>query len=85
MYKKMGKSFYNISFNEGIEHNTLEVYASDYIELIEKNKNLKNMINDKENNEFIYRLTFEKKEHLLEFKEKIVNEKQIKKIEVQFI
>ena len=61
----MGKSFYNISFNEGIEHNTLEVYASDYIELIEKNKNLKNMINDKENNEFIYRLTFEKKEHFV--------------------
>jgi hypothetical protein len=85
LYKKMGKSFYNISFNEGIEHNTLEVYASDYIKLLEKNKNLKNMINDKENNEFIYRLTFEKKEHLLEFKEKIVNEKQIKKIEVQFI
>ena len=85
MYKKMGKSFYNISFNEGIEHNTLEVYASDYIELLEKNKNLKNMINDKENNEFIYRLTFEKKENLLEFKEKIVNEKQVKKIEVQFI
>ena len=85
MYKKMGKSFYNISFNEGIEHNTLEVYASDYIELLEKNKNLKNMINDKENNEFIYRLTFEKKEHLLEFKKKIINEKQVKKIEVQFI
>jgi len=85
LYKKMGKSFYNISFNEGIEHNTLEVYASAYIELLENNKNLKNMINDKENNEFIYRLTFEKKEHLLEFKEKIVNEKQVKKIEVQFI
>ena len=85
LYKKMGRSFYNISFNEGIEHNTLEVYASGYIELLEKNKNLKNMINDKENNEFIYRLTFEKKEHLLDFKEKIVNEKQVKKIEVQFI
>ena len=61
MYKKMGKSFYNISFNEGIEHNTLEVYASDYIELLEKNKNLKNMINDKENNEFIYRQFLKKK------------------------
>tara|TARA_B100000780_G_C21111729_1_gene449304 strand:+ start:271 stop:894 length:624 start_codon:yes stop_codon:yes gene_type:complete len=85
LYKKMGRSFYNISFNEGIEHNTLEVYASGYIEILEKNKNLKNMISDKENNEFIYRLTFEKKEHLLDFKEKIVNEKQVKKIEVQFI
>ena len=85
LFKKRGKSFYNISFNEGIEHNTLEVYANNYIQVLENNKNLKNMINDKENNEFIYRLTFEKKENLLEFKEKIVNEKQVKKIEVQFI
>ena len=85
LFKKRGKSFYNISFNEGIEHNTLEVYANNYIQVLENNKNLKNMINDKENDEFIYRLTFEKKEDLLEFKEKIANEKLIKKIEVQLI
>ena len=85
VFKRYNKSFYNISFNEGIEHNTLEVYANNYIQVLENSKNLKNMISDKENNEFIYRLTFEKKEHLLDFKEKIVNEKQVKKIEVQFI
>ena len=85
LFKKRGRSFYNISFNEGIEHNTLEVYANDYIEILENSKNLKNMINDKENNEFIYRLTFEKKEDLLKFKEKIFNEKTIKKIEAQLI
>jgi hypothetical protein len=85
LFKKKGKSFYNISFNEGIEHNTMEVYAGNYIQTLENSKNLKNMINDKENNEFIYRLTFEKKDHLLEFKEKIANEKLIKKIEVQFV
>jgi len=85
LFKKRGKSFYNISFNEGIEHNTMEVYAGNYIQTLENSKNLKNMINDKENNEFIYRLTFEKKDHLLEFKEKIANEKLIKKIEVQFV
>ena len=85
LFKKRGKSFYNISFNEGIEHNTLEVYANNYIQVLENSKNLKNMISDKENDEFIYRLTFEKKEDLLEFKEKIVNEKLIKKIEVQLI
>ena len=61
LLKKKGKSFYNLSFNEGIEHNTLEVYAKDYIKTLENSENLKNMINDKENNEFIYRLTFEKK------------------------
>jgi hypothetical protein len=85
LFKKKGRSFYSISFNEGIEHNTLEVYAEDYVEVLENSKNLKNMINDKENNEFIYRLTFEKKEDLLKFKEMIVNEKLIKKIEVQLI
>ena len=85
LFNKRGKSFYNISFNEGIEHHTLEVYASNHIELLENNKNLKNMINDKENNEFIYRLNFEKKEYLLEFKAKIENEKLVKKIEVQLI
>ena len=85
LFNKRGKSFYNISFNEGIEHHTLEVYASNHIGLFENNKNLKNMINDKENNEFIYRLNFEKKEYLLEFKAQIENEKLVKKIEVQLI
>ena len=85
LFKKRGRSFYNISFNEGIEHNNLEIYASDSVAVLENNKNLKNMINDKENNEFIYRLSFEKKEHLLKFKEQIANEKLIKKIEVQLI
>ena len=84
-FQKRGRSFYNISFNEGIEHNTMEVYASNYVKVLESSKNLKNMINDKENDEFIYRLTFEKKEFLLDFKEKIANEKLIKKIEVQFV
>ena len=85
LFKKRGKSFYNISFNEGIEHNNLEIYASDSVAVLENNKNLKNMINDKENNEFIYRLSFEKKEHLLKFKEQIANDKLIKKIEVQLV
>ena len=84
-FKKKGKSFYNISFNEGIEHNTLEIYAGDSIDILENSKNLKNMISDKENDEFIYRLTFEKKEDLLKFKEEIANEKPIRKIEVQLI
>jgi hypothetical protein len=85
LFQKRGRSFYSISFNEGIEHNTMEVYASDYVQVLENSKNLKNMINDKENDEFIYRLTFEKKELLLDFKEKIAKEKLIKKVEVQFI
>ena len=67
-FKKRGKSFYNISFNEGIEHHDLEVYASDHIEALENSEYLKNMINDKENKEFVYKLSFEKKDDLIEFK-----------------
>jgi hypothetical protein len=84
-FKKKGKSFYNISFNEGIEHHDLEVYASDYVEVLESSEHLKNMINDKENKEFIYKLSFEKKGDLIEFKKKIENEKSIKKIEAQIL
>ena len=84
-FKKRGKSFCNISFNEGIEHHDLEVYASDYVEVLENSEHLKNMINDKENKEFIYKLSFEKKRDLIEFKKKIENEKPIKKIEAQIL
>lgn len=84
-FKSKGKSFYNISFNEGIEHHDLEIYASDYVETLENSKFLKNMINDKENKEFIYKLSFERKEDLIEFKKKIENEKPIKKIEAQIL
>ena len=84
-FKKKGKSFYNISFNEGIEHHDLEVYASDKVKDLENSEHLKNMINDKENKEFIYKLSFEKKGDLIEFKKKIENEKSIKKIEAQIL
>jgi hypothetical protein len=84
-FKKKGKSFYSISFNEGIEHHDLEVYASDFVEVLENSEHLKNMINDKENKEFIYKLSFEKKGDLIEFKKKIENEKSIKKIEAQIL
>ncbi len=84
-FKKKGKSFYNISFNEGIEHHDLEIYASDNVEDLENSEHLKNMINDKENKEFIYKLSFEKKGDLIEFKKKIENEKSIKKIEAQIL
>ena len=43
------------------------------------------MINDKENKEFVYKLSFEKKDDLIEFKKKIENEKPIKKIEAQIL
>ena len=83
--KKRNKNFFNISFNEGNELNTLEVYSSVKNEMLESNENLKNSIKDQENNEFIYRFVFQNKDHLNEFKEAVEKEENIKKIEVQFV
>ena len=83
--KKRNKTFFNISFNEGNDLNTLEVWTTEKNEILEKNENLKNSIKDQENNEFIYRFAFQNKNHLNEFKDLIEKEKNIKKIEVQFV
>ena len=84
-FKKRNKTFFNISFNEGNDLNTLEVWSTEKNEILEKNENLKNSIKDQENNEFIYRFAFQNKNHLNEFKDLIEKEKNIKKIEVQFV
>ena len=47
LLKKIGKTFYNISFNEGIEHNTMEVYASEHVQVLENSENLKNKESDR--------------------------------------
>ncbi len=84
-FKRKNKNFYNISFNEGNELNTLEVFCTEKNELLENNENLKTSIKDQENNEFVYRFAFTNKANLNEFKEIVEKEKNIKKIEVQFI
>ena len=83
--KKRNKNFFSISFNEGNELNTLEVYSSVKNEMLESNENLKNSIKNQETNEFIYRFVFQNKEHLNKFKETVEKEENIKKIEVQFV
>ena len=54
--KKYNKSFYNLSFNEGVSLNMLEVHSSERIEMIEKNENLKTEISLRDQNEYVYRL-----------------------------
>ena len=80
--KKFGKSFYNISFNEGNVSNTLEVVSKRRIEKIEKSENLVNSLSDIESNQFTYRLNFENKNSLDNFKDSILKEKDIEKINV---
>ena len=55
------------------------------MEEIENHDNLKSVYNDNENNDYIYRLTFEDKNQLQDFKNKIENLDGLKKIDVSFI
>jgi len=79
------KPFYNVSFNEGIALNTIEICASSAIEEIEKNQNIKNIVIMKESKEFIYRLSFENAKELAEFKESIKDKNDINKIDVSYV
>ena len=83
--KNNNKPFYNISFNEGIELNQIEIISSKKIDLIEKNNNLKSVLNDNENKDYIYRLVFEDKLELQNFKNEIENIDGLKKIDVSYI
>ena len=78
--KKFGKSFYNTSFNEGVNSNTLEITASSKIDLIEKNEFLMSSFNDYDGKKVIYRLNFESKKELQSFKESIEKKENIEKI-----
>ena len=85
IYQKFGKSFYNVSFNEGIALNSIEVFAKEKIDLIESNNNLVSLFNDTSQNEIVYRLTFDNKNELNLFKKKIEGSKSINKININFV
>ena len=84
IYQKFGKSFYNVSFNEGISLNSIEIFAKEKIDLIEKDNNLTTLFDNSSEGEIIYRLTFENKNQLQLFKNKIEGLKSINKININF-
>ena len=83
--KSNKSSLYNISFTEGIEFNQLEIVSSSKVEIIEENENLKSIVFDQENNEYLYRMAFDNKETINSFKKNIENLEIIKKIDVNYI
>ena len=85
IYQKFGKSFYNVSFNEGIALNCIEVFAKEKIDLIESSNNLISLFNDISQNEIVYRLTFDNKNDLSQFKKKIEEMKNINKININLV
>ena len=80
--KKFGKSFYNVSFNEGNVSNTLEVISKKRVEAIEKSDNLVNYISDINSQQFIYRLNFVNRKSLEDFRDGLAKEKDIHKVNV---
>ena len=79
---KFGKSFYNYSFNEGNVSNTLEIFASQKIRSVEKSNYLVSSLDDRDANDIIYRMNFDNRKTLEEFKKTLEEEKNIKKINV---
>ena len=71
-----------MSFNEGHTSNIIEVSSKSKIDFIEKSNFLVNFIDDNISNEFTYRLNFNNKNELQEFKKKLDAEKNIEKINV---
>ena len=80
--KKYGKSFYNMSFNEGVSTNTIEITSKGKIDLIEKNEFLISSFDDLDEKKVIYRLNFENKKDLQSFKENLNKVDNIEKINV---
>jgi len=78
-------SFYNISFNEGIDLHQLELVAKNKILIIEENKSLKSIVYDSENKEYFYRLAFQDINSLNDLKKKIELLDSIKKIDVSYL
>jgi len=84
IYRKYNKRFYNISFNEGIEFNTIELSSSKKIPDAEEHKNLKKIIYDS-NDGYTYLLYFENSKELSSFKNKIEQNEYIKKIDLNLV
>ena len=80
--KKFGKSYYNVSFNEGNVSNTLEVISKKRVEAIEKSDNLVNYISDINSQQYIYRLNFVNRKSLEDFRDGLAKEKDIHKVNV---
>ena len=84
IFKKNGKSFYNLSFTEGNQSNTLEVISKGKVELIEQDEHLINHFSDLEIDQYTYKLNFNNKSSLQKFKDKLQNVKNIEQINTIF-
>ena len=85
IFRKYNRSFYTMSFNEGVDLNIIEIQSNEKIQTLEENINLKNIITLTSEKEFFYRLGFENRNELNELKKKIEVKKNIKKIDINYV
>tara|TARA_Y100000590_G_scaffold433450_1_gene550521 strand:+ start:2099 stop:2734 length:636 start_codon:yes stop_codon:yes gene_type:complete len=75
--KKFGINLYQISFNEGITNNVLEISASEKIERIQNNPNLIESYYSQSDHKWEYKLVFKKKSEIDLFLNEISKESKI--------
>ena len=85
IFRRYNRSFYTMSFNEGVDLNIIEIQSNEKILALEGNINLKNIITLTNEKEFFYRLGFENRNELNELKKKIETNKNIKKIDINYV
>ena len=71
-----------MSFNEGHTSNTLEIISKEKIDFVEKSDFLVNSLSDKSGSEFVYRMNFNNKKELQDFKARLDKEKNLEKVNV---
>lgn len=82
--KNFKKNLYQFSFGEGNLVFTLELNSKKKILDLEKNKNIIEIYEDNENDNFFYRLAFSNKDELQNFKDSIKNEEHILNIKSDY-
>ena len=82
IFQRFGRTFYNMSFNEGNVTNSLEISSKERIDFVEQDDHLSNSIIDIKNQDFTYRLSFENRKDLEDFEKKLKNSINIKKINI---
>lgn len=82
--KKFNKSFYSLTFNEGVSLNIIEIESKNKIDAVENSEYIQNFIFEKNSNKYIYRLGFEDKNTLKSFKNNLSKNSDIEKINIIF-
>ena len=84
-YRKIDKSLFVNSYDEGSSNNILEVKSKRKLENLENNKNLESYYFSKEENSYNYRLLFSNKKELKNIKENIEKNIDIELIDIKYV